>query len=69
MPGTNGCEDPDALKSMTGDEKMSEVRESVKDVIQILHDSHQGFEEIAKHLEDPMAKQLFVQESNVKGEV
>lgn len=48
---------------------MSEVRESVKDVIQILHDSHQGFEEIAKHLEDPMAKQLFVQESNVKGEV
>jgi uncharacterized protein (TIGR02284 family) len=42
---------------------MVEVTSSVKTVIEILHDGHQGFAQIGEHLEDPNAKTFFLEES------
>ena len=45
---------------------MSEVRESVKTMIQILHDSHKAFQDIGEHLKDPEAKRFFLEEANTR---
>jgi uncharacterized protein (TIGR02284 family) len=45
---------------------MSEIREPVKTVIQVLHDSHIGFRDIGEHLKDPQAKRFFMEESKVR---
>ena len=42
---------------------MVEVSSSVKTVIQVLHDGHEGFAKIGEHLEDPSAKAFFLAES------
>ena len=42
---------------------MADVSGSVKTVIQVLHDRHEGFGKIGEHLEDPTAKQFFIAES------
>jgi uncharacterized protein (TIGR02284 family) len=45
---------------------MSEVREPVKTVIQVLHDSHKGFQDIGEHLKDPEAKRFFLEEATTR---
>jgi uncharacterized protein (TIGR02284 family) len=45
---------------------MSEMNGSVKTLIQVLHDSHQGFQDIGEHLEDPAAKRFFQEEATVR---
>jgi uncharacterized protein (TIGR02284 family) len=45
---------------------MSEVNGSVKTVIEILHDGHEGFDKIGEHLEDPTAKRFFIDESQTR---
>ena len=42
---------------------MSDVQSSVKTVIQVLHDGHEGFSKLAEHLEHPAAKKFFEEES------
>lgn len=44
----------------------TEVTSSVKTVIQVLHDGHQGFAKIAEHLEDSSAKAFFIEESDTR---
>jgi uncharacterized protein (TIGR02284 family) len=45
---------------------MVEVSSSVKTVIEVLHDGHQGFADIGEHLEDPSAKAFFLEESTTR---
>jgi uncharacterized protein (TIGR02284 family) len=45
---------------------MSEVNGSVKTVIEVLHDGHEGFAKIGEHLEDPTAKRFFIDESRTR---
>jgi uncharacterized protein (TIGR02284 family) len=45
---------------------MSEIKEPVKTVIQVLHDSHKGFSDIGEHLKDAQAKRFFMEEANVR---
>jgi uncharacterized protein (TIGR02284 family) len=45
---------------------MSEVNGSVKTVIEVLHDGHEGFAKIGEHLEDPTAKPFFIDESQTR---
>jgi uncharacterized protein (TIGR02284 family) len=45
---------------------MEEVRSSVKTVIEILHDGHEGFSQLGEHLEDANAKQFFMTESQTR---
>ena len=42
---------------------MSDIKEPVKTVIQVLHDSHKGFTDIGEHLKDPQAKSFFMEEA------
>jgi uncharacterized protein (TIGR02284 family) len=49
-----------------GKSKMADVRSSVKTVIQVLHDGHEGFATIGEHLEDPTAKQFFTTEAQTR---
>jgi uncharacterized protein (TIGR02284 family) len=42
---------------------MVEVSSSVKTVIEVLHDGHEGFAKIGEHLENPTAKAFFIEES------
>ena len=43
-----------------------EMNSSVKTVIEILHDGHEGFIQLGDHLEDPAAKQFFMEESTTR---
>ena len=45
---------------------MSDMNEMVKTVIQVLHDSHQGFQDIGEHLQDGEAKRFFQEEAQVR---
>jgi uncharacterized protein (TIGR02284 family) len=45
---------------------MGEMNSSIKTLIQVLHDSHQGFHDIGEHLKDGAAKQFFIEESTVR---
>jgi uncharacterized protein (TIGR02284 family) len=45
---------------------MAEVSSSVKTVIEVLHDGHEGFAQIGEHLEDPTAKTFFMEESTTR---
>jgi uncharacterized protein (TIGR02284 family) len=42
---------------------MVDVSSSVKTVIEVLHDGHEGFAQIGEHFEDPRAKAFFLEES------
>jgi uncharacterized protein (TIGR02284 family) len=42
------------------------VSSSVKTVIEVLHDGHEGFAQIGEHLKDANAKALFLQESEIR---
>jgi uncharacterized protein (TIGR02284 family) len=45
---------------------MSELNGSVKTVIQVLHDGHQGFEQTGEHLKNPAAKSFFLSEATTR---
>ena len=45
---------------------MGEVNGSVKTVIEVLHDGHEGFAKLGEHLEDPGAKKFFMEESQTR---
>jgi uncharacterized protein (TIGR02284 family) len=45
---------------------MAGVDSAVKAVIQVLHDGHEGFAKIGEHLEDPIKKQYFLDESQTR---
>jgi uncharacterized protein (TIGR02284 family) len=42
---------------------MVEVSSAVKTVIEVLHDGHEGFAQIAEHLKNSTAKKFFMEES------
>jgi uncharacterized protein (TIGR02284 family) len=46
--------------------KMVDVSNSIKTVIEILHDGHVGFAQIGEHLEDASAKAFFLKESETR---
>ena len=45
---------------------MASEHDLVKDVIQVLHDGHQGFADIGEKLEDPVVQSFFVKESVIR---
>lgn len=45
---------------------MADVNSSVKTVIEVLHDGHEGFAKIGEHLEDASAKKYFIEESQTR---
>jgi uncharacterized protein (TIGR02284 family) len=45
---------------------VAEVSSSVKTVIEVLHDGHEGFAQIGEHLKDPSAKSFFLEESTTR---
>jgi uncharacterized protein (TIGR02284 family) len=47
---------------------MAEEKDIVKDVVEVLHDGHKGFAELAEHIKDPQVKAYFVKESQTRAE-
>ena len=47
---------------------MADEKDIVKDVVEVLHDGHKGFADLAEHLKDPQVKAFFVKESSVRAE-
>jgi uncharacterized protein (TIGR02284 family) len=46
--------------------RMAELSSSVKTVIEVLHDGHEGLAKIGEHLEDPRAKAFFTEEAQTR---
>lgn len=44
------------------------VQQTLEKLIDFLRDSHQGFTDIGKHIEDPSARTFFLQETQVRAE-
>ena len=42
---------------------MTDEKDIVKDVVEVLHDGQKGFAELGKHLQDPQVKTFFMNES------
>ena len=42
---------------------MTDEKDIVKDVVEVLHDGQKGFAELGKHLQDPQIKTFFMNES------
>jgi uncharacterized protein (TIGR02284 family) len=42
---------------------MADEKDIVKDVVEVLHDGHKGFSDLAEHIKDPQVKAFFVKES------
>lgn len=47
---------------------MTEEKDVVKEVVEVLHDGHRGFAELAEHLKDPQVKAFFFKESQTRAE-
>jgi uncharacterized protein (TIGR02284 family) len=47
---------------------MEDQKEAVKNVVQVLHDGHKGFMDLAEHIKDPQVKSFFVKEAQTRGE-
>jgi len=47
---------------------MAEEKDVVKEVVEVLHDGHKGFAELAEHIKDPQVKAFFVRESQTRAE-
>ena len=47
---------------------MAEEKDIVKDVVEVLHDGHKGFADLAEHIKDPQVKAFFVKESQTRAE-
>ncbi len=42
---------------------MADEKDIVKDVVEVLHDGHKGFSDLAEHIKDPQVKAFFLKES------
>ena len=47
---------------------MIDDKEVVKSVVEVLHDGHKGFWDLAQHIKNPQAKTFFLQESQIRKE-
>jgi uncharacterized protein (TIGR02284 family) len=47
---------------------MADEKDIVKEVVEVLHDGHKGFAELAEHIKDPQVKAFFVKESQTRAE-
>jgi uncharacterized protein (TIGR02284 family) len=47
---------------------MADEKDIVKEVVEVLHDGHKGFAELAEHIKDPQVKAFFVKESQTRGQ-
>ncbi len=47
---------------------MAKEQDIVKDVVEVLHDGHKGFAELAEHIKDSQVKAFFVKESQTRAE-
>jgi uncharacterized protein (TIGR02284 family) len=47
---------------------MADEKDIVKNVVEILHDGHKGFWDLAEHIEDSHAKAFFLKESQTRHE-
>lgn len=47
---------------------MADEKDIVKEVVEVLHDGHKGFAELAEHIKDPQVKAYFVKESQTRAE-
>jgi uncharacterized protein (TIGR02284 family) len=47
---------------------MAEQQDIVKDVVQVLHDGHKAFMDLAEHIKDVQVKSFFVKEAQVRSE-
>jgi uncharacterized protein (TIGR02284 family) len=47
---------------------MADEKDIVKDVVEVLHDGHKGFAELAEQIKDPEVKAFFVEESQTRAE-
>ncbi|HEX8817848.1 MAG TPA: PA2169 family four-helix-bundle protein [Terriglobales bacterium] len=47
---------------------MASEKDVVKDVVQVLHDGHKGFMDLAEHIKDSEVKAFFVKQAQTRGE-
>lgn len=47
---------------------MAEEKDVMKDLVEVLHDGHRGFADLAEHIKDPQVKAFFVKESQTRAE-
>jgi uncharacterized protein (TIGR02284 family) len=47
---------------------MADEKDIVKDVVEVLHDGHKGFLDLAEHIKDPHVKAFFIKESQTRAE-
>jgi uncharacterized protein (TIGR02284 family) len=47
---------------------MKDEKDIVKDVVEVLHDGHKGFSDLAEHIKDPQVKAFFLKESATRAE-
>jgi uncharacterized protein (TIGR02284 family) len=47
---------------------MAEINNAIKNVIQVLHDGHEGFAEIGEHLQDESKKRFFLDEARTRAQ-
>src|SRR5580698_4346301 len=47
---------------------MPDEKDIVKDVVEVLHDGHKGFADLAEHIKDPQVKAFFLKESATRAE-
>jgi uncharacterized protein (TIGR02284 family) len=45
---------------------MADEKDIVKDVVEVLHDGHKGFADLAEHIKDPQVKAFFARESQTR---
>lgn len=45
---------------------MANEKDIVKEVVEVLHDGHKGFAELAEHIKDPQVKAFFLKESQTR---
>ncbi len=45
------------------EEKLKNTEDTLKNVVEVLHDGNKGFADIGEHLKDPAAKDFFLKES------
>jgi uncharacterized protein (TIGR02284 family) len=47
---------------------MADQKDTVKDVVQVLHDGQKGFSDLAEHMKDPQVKAYFLKESQTRAQ-
>ena len=47
---------------------MADQKDIIKDVVEVLHDGHEGFQDLAEHVRDPQVKAFCVKESQTRSQ-